>query len=502
MAEVADIRDALELIGLSPEAAVEFTDNQGMDTLNEFALLTDKEVTRLFEIARKPGGVKPNPDYVEGGEMPAEIPNPGVNASAKACNNVMAMCFYIRYKNQTSRPVTAADITIDEIRKYRELKVWREKHEEPEMPKIQNKDWPSTFDAIEHWMRGCLGATGIPLAYVIRENVDVPNHGDDPVENYNGNHTDELIARAPHKTLFGGAMVFTAEYKADNILVWEKISELTRDHTSFTYIRSFMRKQDGRGAYMALKKNYLGRSHIDNMANAAEAKLRAITYKGEGRRWNFEKYVSTMIEQFTILNRLKEHGHAGIDDRSMVRHLVAGIQADNLEVAKTAIVASPELRNNFADSVNLFQDLVRAQERRKDSSMTVASMNSRSMKYFKDEEEGGGDSGGSGGATKADMSVKDVYYPTDEYRKLSKAQRYGLKLKREQKRKRGQNGRGAGKGTVQLDKRSIKAVAAMIQQQAADGESTADAGGQDGEDDEPLAKKAKTNRTNKSLMRK
>ena len=49
------------------------------------------------------------------------------------------------------------------------------------------------------------------------------------------------------------------------------------------------------------------------MATMAEARIRATTYTGEKRRWNFEKYVKVLVDQHKILENLTQHGYAGVN---------------------------------------------------------------------------------------------------------------------------------------------------------------------------------------------
>ena len=60
---------------------------------------------------------------------------------------------------------------------------------------------------------------------------------------------------------------------------------------------------------------------MDNMSSSAEKNLKVASYKGESKKWTFDKYVRVHMDQHQILNDLKEHGYAGIDERSKVRHL-------------------------------------------------------------------------------------------------------------------------------------------------------------------------------------
>ena len=94
------------------------------------------------------------------------------------------------------------------------------------------------------------------------------------------------------------------------------------------------------------------------MSSRAEAKLKDTSYSGEKRRWNFEKYVKTHVDQHAILTGLVEHGYSGINDWSKVRHLMAGIKTKVLDPVKTQIMASAALRNDFDACVNLYKDFI------------------------------------------------------------------------------------------------------------------------------------------------
>ena len=97
------------------------------------------------------------------------------------------------------------------------------------------------------------------------------------------------------------------------------------------------------------------------MASAAERKLETITHKAETKRWNFEKFVRLHKEQHATLLGLTQHGYSGIDERSKVRHLMAGIKTSNLDSVKAQILASSGLRNSFDACVDLCQSFIRQQ---------------------------------------------------------------------------------------------------------------------------------------------
>ena len=145
-------------------------------------------------------------------------------------------------------------------------------------------------------------------------------------------HQEEMTARAP---FFSTGTTVSATFTADNNAIWELLQKICKKHTCWTVLRSWQKTKDGRNALLALYNHYLGPSKVDNMAGEGEKNLTMAAYKGETKRWNFDKYVRVHMDQHQILTDLKDHGYIGIDERSKVRHLMAGIKTDNLDAVKT-----------------------------------------------------------------------------------------------------------------------------------------------------------------------
>jgi hypothetical protein len=95
------------------------------------------------------------------------------------------------------------------------------------------------------------------------------------------------------------------------------------------------------------------------MASLAEAKLSQAKCYGEQRRCNFESYnMSTLDEQFQVLNNLKRHGCAGADESSKVRRLNTGIKTGKLNASKAQIMSTRALQDTFDDAVGPCQDFI------------------------------------------------------------------------------------------------------------------------------------------------
>jgi hypothetical protein len=343
-------------IGFTNGANDNIVDVQGIDSVRELEYLLDEDCVNLCKTIRRPGGHLPNPGFVAGGPEPATIPYTGIMVSQRAETNMQLAAYAVRHYNRISRATNVAGMNPTSIRRLRELKIKEEARvtDAPTAPAIDNKNWPKTMDSLRDYFSSVLGETKAPLAYVIRDDQAVQPEADDPPDNYD-TPENEMIARMPHKDTND---IDLPTYIHDRAKVWQTISEVTRDDKCWTYVKPFQRTRDGRGAFLALHTHYLGANHVNNMASVAEAKLAQAKYFGEKRRYNFESYISTLNEQFQVLNNLTRYGHAGIDESSKVRRLNAGIKTDKLNAPKAQIMSSRALQDNFDDAVGLYQDFI------------------------------------------------------------------------------------------------------------------------------------------------
>ena len=430
-ANAVAMRAAYERMGFSAEAATRITDVQDIDTPEELQFMTDSEVERLVKALRRPGGTIPDPN-----DPNNDIPDPGVNVSLRAETNLKLACYYLRHQVRISRPLIAGNITLANVRALRELRDSEEKHDDPdEVPTIDSRNWPKTFEAIDEYYRNVLGETGIPLSYVIRRTEAVPPAAADPPDNYT-TPIMEMTERAPHTDANG---VHLPVYLRDREKVWDLLARMCRQEECWTYIRSAQRARNGRAAYWQLYNHFLGPNNVDNMATEAETRLDKTIYTGEKKRWNFERYVRTHVEQHTILEGLTEFGYAGIDERSKVRRLVDGIKCTDLDSVKTRIMSDPALRQSFDQCVTLYKDFIKQRQPPGGPSVQIASVNTES---------------GTGGGNR--KIVEDRYYTKQEYQKLSYEQKRELRKIRESRGHKGKS-KGDAKGKKQL-KQTIAAL--------------------------------------------
>jgi hypothetical protein len=147
------------------------------------------------------------------------------------------------------------------------------------------------------------------------------------------------------------------------------------------------------------------------MSSEAEAKLGAVGYTGERKKWTLEKYVHIYAEQYAVLNGLTDYVYSGIDNGSKVCKLMEGIKTDALDTVKAAVLASTALHTNYPDVVTLYGDLIKQQN------IESASMNV-SDAHITRRHNGPASLSGSDYKASYDGVVEDRFYNHAEYRTL------------------------------------------------------------------------------------
>ena len=178
------------------------------------------------------------------------------------------------------------------------------------------KNWEEKFI---NYASAHLGANGIPLSYVIRENEDPPE---------NEEYTDFVsmtISCAPLKGEF---------YEADRLSVYNMLVSFTTGHPSGDWLKSTSKYSDGRKSMKALRDHFTGEGNVTrNMAEADRLKEN-LHYKGE-RSMDFETFLTQCQKMFNIYE--KEGEEMGEDAK--IRFLFKKIQHQGLKGSIEALKA-------------------------------------------------------------------------------------------------------------------------------------------------------------------
>jgi hypothetical protein len=153
MATSATIRAMFKRLGFIPGSVASLEGNDhGINTLEEIVFLNDKDIDSLVKQLRRPGGMISGPTIVGGaaqGNPGPLVANTGHSVSIRAETNLKLAVFCLRHQSRISRIVSSASIAYEE-----NFKVTAEQ------PIINEKDWPSTMEAIREFFGSVLGGNG------------------------------------------------------------------------------------------------------------------------------------------------------------------------------------------------------------------------------------------------------------------------------------------------------------------------------------------------------
>jgi hypothetical protein len=152
-----------------------------------------------------------------------------------------------------------------------------------------------------------MGASGIPLDYVIRR--DMPD-GWEP-----GNEHDILKYQAIQT---GPA------WETDKMTVYAELKACCLDSDGWAWIKQYDRMKNGREATANLRAHYEGDGEVNKRVAWATANIPNAHYSSE-HTFSFERFSTVLQEAFTILN---ENGESHSDGQ-MVRKMLEKIQVSN-----------------------------------------------------------------------------------------------------------------------------------------------------------------------------
>jgi hypothetical protein len=207
--------------------------------MDVFEIATDDFIKDMCKNIRRPGGTLPNPNAEQPG-APVMIPCNGVAISPTAEERLVLLAYYVRHLKRTSRPYPAQ---FNAARIFSMIKIKKREKEDKELAKDlvapgQIEDLKKIRDAIENiaeYLLQIRGTTGVPLAYVIREDEEVPEGPDNDYQDA----VEEMIAQCPHEE---------ESYAADHAQVWSIIRVCTHRGPTWSWVSAYARARNGRAA--------------------------------------------------------------------------------------------------------------------------------------------------------------------------------------------------------------------------------------------------------------
>ena len=434
---------------------------------------TDNDLDGFAKNLRSPGGT------IDDGNG-NQVRHPGFSISVVAISNIKILRLALKHFQHIQRTVVPG--TIDEawITEWEFLvdfnkEASKKKPHDEDLPKLNMKDWAKNKEKITDYFADVYGRDNIPLGRVIRETAAVRPEAVDGRNNYGDDHVRELIARSPHQ---GGT------YPADNRTVCRLLKVMCVDTPAYEHISKYT--ANGRQAWEDLIAHYLGPQHTQNQATIWESKLQSLTYEGESRNFGIHKYNDTHKTGETILAGLVQHGYAGMDQGTHIRHYLNGIKTEKLRTVVELLRGNPEYNTLDLVARRVMDSVVIEKPTRPSRQVSAVNVNGNKDEVFPGVEP--------------DMSMEDKFYQPEEWARLSKAKKKGVILKRQA---RGGGKPNKSKSKNKTLKRTRKRLAKLERAIAAISLGD-DQEGQEQDDDEPQNKKAKKasgNRDHPDLQR-
>jgi hypothetical protein len=386
---------------------------QGLDSLENFNLLTLADMTRVCDTIRKPGGMIVDDD----GDL---VPNRGQAVSAVLEKRLKQFWQYVRYAYMTQRtpdflsgdgvPDLADLHNLDSYIK--SFKLPSEVPKPPSFPGISGaRKW---FERFDNWAEKCLGPSGVPLLYVLRMKSDIDD--DDPGW-YEPSLKDDLALRGPH----GAAD--NMFWREDNAAVWDMLANCLHPTKEYAHIKTFAKKADGHAAYVSLKESMLGPSITKSLEAIADNVIRTVKYTGKGS-FTFDRLVTMMIQGFIDCG-------TEYSDYKKVDMLLKAIHDPSLSSVKLNVRSSKDLKNNFHETVAFIQEHLAERTdygNKGDRNVATTSTSSSTSNSKSGRGRGKSGSGKSGKSVKGGLAAWDpknpaAYYSPKAWRAMTKAQR-------------------------------------------------------------------------------
>ena len=178
----------------------------------------------------------------------------GYKVSLRAERNTQKLLFFLKHMGRTSRSVTPDDVTMARLTALDLQYQVEEDHDSSTVatPTIDSTDWSKTLESIQDFLNLHRGHTGVPLGYVVREDLLVAASNTDLPRGQAGSKytsdDQEMIARAPIVTAAAAGSgksaaelekegPFSEAFMVDSKTAYNLLAPMFQDHPSFTYFR-------------------------------------------------------------------------------------------------------------------------------------------------------------------------------------------------------------------------------------------------------------------------
>jgi hypothetical protein len=403
---------------------------EGIDNVDDLLDFDDEDLKTVMDNLRKPAGTIPDPENA--GQV---IPRPSYVFGAKCYKRLRIAAAAVRYYDSINRPTSSRNMHFTNVLKdfAEQWESLKEKKEEdaPTVPTITRAlpivKWTESFDDFLHQV---IGHRMVPLAYLIRETVEVPVPGPPLIPNRSfseehGSVEAELIARTSHTH---------NRFRDDNAKLYAYLEVATRSTQYAASIRPHARAKNGRLAYLALVNQYAGKDKWQEEIKKQESFILNRVWKGNSN-FSLESFITQHRSAHVSLQRCAENiPHQLPNERTRVIHLLDAIQTTDASLqaalANIRSTDTPEgMMNNFEDASAYLLQFDPVAKNRKQGGL------GRQQQISAQNQDDDEETEFKMKPNKGSSGVEFRYYNEDEYNALTNKQKFELKAHRQSKRK-------------------------------------------------------------------
>lgn len=337
----------LAQMGIPAPTQERLSTNENIQSVESLVDFNKDAFTDIASNLRKPGGTMPDPNdpNVRVAQTPFII-------SAMSLQKLQVAAVAASYYKTIGRDLTHVNMHYTNVLKdfYMQWKALEEKkkEDEPKVP-IVSKGLPITkwTDTFNDFCWKVIGARNIPLAYVIRDRVEVepnppPLAAGKSYSASSGSVEVELVERASHDH---------ALFRSDNAKIYSFIEEAVRSSQYNASIKPFQRDKDGRRAYKALVSQHAGKDKWEAELRIQEDRVMNRVWKGNVSAFTLEAYIQMHRQAFISMVQCADHVSFQVpNERTRVKHMI-----DNIQCADPELLSLLALVKNNDDLMSDFE---------------------------------------------------------------------------------------------------------------------------------------------------
>jgi hypothetical protein len=304
-----------------------FIDIEGLDTIDAFATLNgDSDVT---EMAKRMASRTAAVGRVILGTMQIK--------------KIQALVYWVKDHHRRNLDVDPDMWTEEEVIETIQRKEAEHNFEKVDVDLIDpgrcqtDAGWDAWQIAFMNKLSATMGVAKVPVAYVVRTDVD---------DSYEfGDDEERRMYQMP----------LTGEnFKRDNKLVYNMLKAACVKSDAWTWIQDYDKYANGRKAWQALIGHYDGTGELNKRVERAKEEISRLHYKDE-KVFPFERYVTKLKESFFVLAKDRDEN---LTDKQRVDVLMKGIKSSNASIIAAKTSVFKDYRSDFNAATSFLSGLI------------------------------------------------------------------------------------------------------------------------------------------------